>query len=98
MTKRIALIVVAYDSGMRGARMGAGPEALLEAGLEGRLTDNGHEVEIVFVELPRDFFPAENQTAFELNRRVATAVSDAVAKGAFPLILSGNCNTASPVG
>lgn len=31
---RIALIVVPYDSRMRGARMGAGPEALLEAGME----------------------------------------------------------------
>ena len=74
--------------------MGAGPEALLEAGLEGRLTDNGYEVEIVFIELPRDFFPAEIQSAFELNARVAVAVSGAIAKGAFPLVLSGNCNTA----
>ena len=94
MAGRIALIVVPYDSGMRGARMGAGPEALLEAGLEGRLTDNGHQVEIVFIELPRDFFPAEVQSAFDLNRRVAEAVTSAVAKDAFPLILSGNCNTA----
>ena len=94
MPKRVSLIIVPYDSGVRGARMGAGPEALLEGGLEGRLTDKGHEVEIAFIELPRDFHPAEVQAAFELDRRVALAVADAVARDSFPLILSGNCNTA----
>ena len=33
-------------------------------------------------------------TAFELDRLVAEQVREAVAEGAFPLVLSGNCNTA----
>jgi arginase len=38
--------------------------------------------------------PAEIRTAFELARRLATAVRSARAAGHFPLVLSGNCNTA----
>jgi len=38
--------------------------------------------------------PAEIRTAFELARRLATAVRAARAAGHFPLVLSGNCNTA----
>src|SRR5215208_5665127 len=38
--------------------------------------------------------PAEVPTAFELDRLVAEQVREAVAEGAFPLVLSGNCNTA----
>ena len=38
--------------------------------------------------------PAEVATAFELDRLVAEQVREAVAEGAFPLVLSGNCNTA----
>jgi arginase len=38
--------------------------------------------------------PAEIRTAFELARRLATAVRSARTDGHFPLVLGGNCNTA----
>jgi len=38
--------------------------------------------------------PGEIRTAFELARRLAAAVRSARAAGHFPLVLSGNCNTA----
>ncbi len=91
---RITLILVPYDSGMRGARMGAGPEHLIDRGLGDRLRDAGHDVTVETVELPDGFFPAEVASAFELARGVASSVGQAVAAGRFPFILSGNCSTA----
>ena len=40
----VQLLAVPYDSGNHRARMGAGPEALLEAGLERALQEKGHRV------------------------------------------------------
>lgn len=90
----IQLLAVPYDSGHRGARMGAGPEALLNAGLEHALHENGHRVHTKIAELPADFWHAEIQTSFELMRMLSSAVSDAVKSGRFPIVLAGNCNTA----
>ena len=90
----VAVILVPYDSGQRGKRMGAGPERLIEAGLEPALREAGFDVATTSIDLPDDFFPAEPQAAFALHRLLAQAVGDASSRGAFPLILSGNCNTA----
>ena len=90
----VEVMVVPYDSGHRGKRMGAGPERLIEAGLESALREAGFDVATTSIELPDDFFPAEPQAAFALHRLLARAVGDASSRGAFPLILAGNCNTA----
>jgi arginase len=90
----IQLLVVPYDSGNRGARMGAGPERLLEAGLEQTLRDSGHSVHTRIAELPPDSWHAEIQTSFELMRMLSTAVREALGSGRFPIVLAGNCNTA----
>ncbi|HEY3257649.1 MAG TPA: arginase family protein [Gemmatimonadaceae bacterium] len=90
---RVELLSVPYDSGMRGARMGAGPGALLASGLVDRLTARGCDVVHAAIELPEGSFLPEGQAAFELNRRLAGAVSAATAFGAFPMVLSGNCIT-----
>jgi arginase len=74
--------------------MGAGPEALLNAGLEGALRENGHRVHTKIAELPADSWHAEIQTSFELMRMLSAAVKDAVDAGRFPIVLAGNCNTA----
>jgi arginase len=91
----IDLLLVPYDSGHRGWRCGAGPEYLLQAGLSGHLERLGHVVATVQVlEDDPAHHPAEIRTAFELARRLAHAVRSSRAAGHFPLVLSGNCNTA----
>ena len=91
----IQLLLVPYDSGRRGWRCGAGPEHLLRAGLPAHLHRQGHVVRAIHVvEDDPASPPAEIRTAFELARRLAAAVRSARTAGHFPLVLSGNCNTA----
>lgn len=73
--------------------MGAGPERLMDSGLIDRLEHAGHEVVPCSICLPSQAFMPEVQAAFELDRRLATCVAEAVAVGALPVILSGNCFT-----
>ncbi len=87
----VQLLVVPYDSGHRGARMGAGPERLLAAGIDRAIAADGHRVSVTLVELPPDSWTSETGTAFELMRRVATEIG--AAKKSLPVILAGNCIT-----
>jgi arginase len=88
---KVEVIAVPYDFGHGGQRMGAGPSALLEAGLGERLPGAGHQVDVRFVDLPPAVPPDDVRTAFEIAGAVAVAAREAVAAGAFPLVLSGNC-------
>jgi len=90
----IQLLAVPYDSGNRGARMGAGPEALIEAGLPDALRKQGHRVHLKIAELPGDSWHAEIQTSFELMRMLSAAVREARESNRLPIVLAGNCNTA----
>ena len=90
----IQLLAVPYDSGNRGARMGAGPEALLDAGLERALRENGHTVHTKVAELAAGSWQAEIQTSFDLMRMLSHAVREARNAGRFPIVLAGNCSTA----
>ena len=90
----IQLLAVPYDSGNRGARMGAGPEKLLELGLERALRESGHTVHTKVAEIPPDSWHAEIQTSFELMRMLSHAVREAREAGRFPIVLAGNCSTA----
>jgi arginase len=90
----LRLLAVPYDSGNHRARMGAGPEALLQSGLENALRDKGHDVQTKIAELAADSWQAEIQTSFELMRMLSKAVREALAAGRFPIVLAGNCNTA----
>ncbi len=91
----VQLLLVPYDSGRRDWRMGAGPERLISAGLVPRLNALGHAVECSVVVPESDAPLAEIATAFELMRLLAVRVRTSLAAGRFPLVLSGNCNTAS---
>ena len=91
----VHLILVPYDTALRGWRMGAGPEHLMAAGLVPHIEGLGHRVSLSQVAAEEGRQPAEIRTAFELIRGVAQQVRAAVAAGAFPLVLSGNCNTAA---
>lgn len=88
----VRVIVVPYDSGHRGLRMGAGPEHLLDGGLREAIQKAGGSPVVAHV-LPAGDPPAEVATAFELDRLVSERVREAVTGGEFPLVLSGNCNT-----
>lgn len=91
----IQLLLVPYDTARRGSGSGAGPEHLLQAGLTEYLQDRGHSIRNVqLVEADPEQSPAEIATAFELMRGVSTAVRAARAAGHFPVVLSGNCNSA----
>jgi arginase len=90
----VQLLAVPYDSGNHRARMGAGPEALLEAGLERALRENGHTVHTRVAELAGNSWRAEIQTSFELMRMLSGAVREARESGRLPIVLAGNCNTA----
>jgi len=91
---RIRLITVPYDSAHRDVRMGAGPGYLLRSGLVERLEARGHGVRVTEVAAAPDDFPAEVGTAFELQRRLAAVVREAVDAAELPVVLAGNCNTA----
>jgi len=86
----VRLVSVPYDSGHLDVRMGAGPRAL--SGVVPLLRARGHDVEQREVE-PTSAWRAELQTAFELQREVATEVRAARAAGQVPLVLAGNCGT-----
>jgi arginase len=74
--------------------MGAGPEALLAAGLEQTLRDNGHRVHTKVAELAADSWHSEIQTSFQLMRMLSVGVREAREAGRLPIVLAGNCNTA----
>ncbi len=90
----IQILAVPYDSGHRGLRMGAGPEALLDGGLVEALRRDGHGVHVRMAELDRKHWQAEIQSSFELMRMLSAAVTEARRASRFPIILAGNCNTA----
>jgi arginase len=87
----VRLLQVPYDSGVRDARMGAGPGVLARAGAAARLRARGHVVREDVLH-PAGGWHAELRTAFELQRTVAEAATDAHDRGEVPLLLSGNCN------
>jgi arginase len=89
----IHIIAVPYDSGLSGLRMGAGPEHLLDNGLGEALRSEGRRPSVTIVRHEKEP-PAEVATAFELHGLVSARVRRALADGEFPLVLSGNCNTA----
>ncbi|HEX6372363.1 MAG TPA: arginase family protein [Longimicrobium sp.] len=90
----LRLIAVPYDSGLRGWRMGAGPDRLLDAGLADALRAAGHTISAQHVELPAGSAAAEIAATFALAARLADRVRAARAQGALPIVLAGNCASA----
>jgi arginase len=86
----ITILAVPYDSGAREARMGRGPGYLLGAGLAEALGAGGRDVAVEWVEAEVPL-GAEIAAAFALGRALAPRVRDAAARGALPVVLSGNC-------
>lgn len=88
----VELIVVPWDSGRRGWRMGAGPLHLL-ARVRDRLDALGLDVHAVVVE-PAQTGQADRSGPLELGAAIAHHVSRARAHRRFPLVLAGNCSSA----
>ena len=87
----VRVIVVPYDSGHRGLRMGAGPEHLVDGGLGEALRTAGRSPSFATVR-PEGDPPTEVATAFEVDGLISEQVRGALDDGQFPLVLSGNCN------
>lgn len=90
---KITIYQAPYDSGRRGARMGKGPEHLVQNGLVTRLWSLRCETEVKLLESAGNF-STEVSTAIELAGLLSESVSRSIREGAFPLVLSGNCNGA----
>ncbi|HEX2050273.1 MAG TPA: arginase family protein [Actinomycetota bacterium] len=90
---QVQVIAMPYDLGRRATGVGAGPLRLLDAGLVGALEDAGHSTDVTIVERDGTWTGAADAVA-ELGRALAAAVRDSCARGAWPLVLAGNCNSA----
>ena len=88
----IHTILVPYDSGHRGARMGRGPLHFGEHGVSHRLRAGGHQVSETTLDVPTAF-PTEVGTSFAVYRSLSEQVRAVVAGGGFPMILAGNCGS-----
>ncbi|MBB4265446.1 arginase family protein [Roseospira visakhapatnamensis] len=91
---RMQVIEVPYDSGSRDRGMGRGVAPLMERAVLPTVQVRGHDVRRRSLSV-NAAMPAEAAAAFALQRDTATAVAEALAGGAFPLIVSGNCNPAA---
>ena len=89
----VHVLAVPYDSAHHARRMGAGPMHLVACGLLERLRETGAGVDLRELAPSSDSWIAEIGTAFDLDRQLARAVTEARTRGAFPLTLAGNCIT-----
>jgi arginase len=89
----VDVVVVPFDSGRWGERMGRGPARLLAEAVEPALRRMAIGYRTQEIALP-GLFPAEIRMAFALCAAVSERVRESIAAGRFPLVLSGNCNVA----
>ena len=86
----VALIVMPYELSRLRDGVGRGPEHLLEAGAEAALASAGARVSTEVIEL-EGRHSDEIEACFALISLVRDAVRAAIARGAFPVVLSGSC-------
>jgi arginase len=88
----VEIIAAPFHAGEANVRVGAGPRRLLADGIEDALRAAELSTKLRLIE-PVHACEGEIGRTFELKRRVAIAVAEARASGAFPLVLAGNCNS-----
>jgi arginase len=93
---RVALIAVPYSLGREDVEVARGPGRLLDSGAVAALERASHDVEVervVTAERAPDAeeYWSEAGASFEVVRLVSGRVREAVARGAFPVVLAGNC-------
>lgn len=91
---RVQTIEVPYDSGWRDRRMGRGVAPLVDQAVSPAARAAGWSMRRHRVDVKAPF-TVEAATAFALHRETATAVAATLDEGAFPLVVSGNCNVAA---
>jgi len=92
-TRELQLIGLPFHNGLQGVSMGRGPARLCADGpFREALEDAGWAVSLHEI-APVDEDGAEIARVIELIRRLALTVRGAVDRGAFPLVLAGNCNS-----
>jgi arginase len=90
---KISLIASPYDSGYHKKRLALGTLALKDS-LGKHLGKNNHEFSEHELILPANPFPTEVTESFAVNRALSAIVGETKARGEFPIVLAGNCNTA----
>jgi hypothetical protein len=86
----VTIIFSPYHVGLRDHRVGDGPNRIRDMGVVGELEKLG--IKVHWQELPHvDDAEGEIGRSFALLAHTSEAVSQAVAKQSFPLVLSGNC-------
>jgi arginase len=91
---RLNALVVPYDSGLHGARMGAGPTRLVESGIFDGLRSRSMEVTIAQYVAQEGEPRGEIASALDIQRWLAVRVAACRGEGFFPLVLAGNCMSA----
>ncbi len=88
--KILQLLAVPFEGERRDTAMARGPVGLLQAhGLQERLRSAGWEVHLDEAKIPEGL--GKPATVIAVGRWIAEAVAAAVARGRFPLVLSGGC-------
>lgn len=88
----VHLLQVPYHHGRERSGIGHGPDRLVEAGVERRLRNRGHEVAVERVDRPCAF-SHEIGPAMDLNSALSDRVQATVQERRFPLVLAGDCNS-----
>ena len=91
---KISLIPSPCALGRDGSGMALGPERYLQAGADHALADRGFEVERVQTVERGGEYEDERPAVSEVEAEVADRVRSAAGRGALPLVLGGNCDTA----
>ena len=91
MTVRVEALVIPIDSGFHDVRMGAGPRALVRAGI---VDDLGAGATITEYAPVDERFRGEVASALDIQRWLSGRVSSCRERGAFPLVFAGNCSSA----
>lgn len=87
MSDAVQPILIPWDSGFHGRRMGAGPRRLVDAGILEGVASGSAIAEYVADET----FRGEVASAFDIQRWLAPTVASARRRGAIPLLIGGNC-------
>ncbi len=86
------MIVVPFHMGLENSAVGAGPNRLLEAGVDVALAYRGRPAQVQHIRL-RDAECSDLDAVVDIGRRIRIAVREALEQEMLPVVLAGNCNS-----